>query len=90
MERIMKLSSVTMFAHCVHMFYMNDDATAAMSVYIYNTHYDVIFVNMGNDDTWIKTYNKDMTTWCELDDNKIKELHDDTIATGKLMVISGD
>lgn len=78
----MKLSSVTMFAHCVHMFYMNADATSALSVYIHNTYYTIVVVNMDNDDTWTKTYNKDMVGWVELDAAMIAKLYDDTIANG--------
>lgn len=86
MERIMQIKSVTMFPNMVYMFYHDNDASKSMGVYIYNTHYMVIVIDLENDTTYSKTYVKDMVAWIDLNDNKVNELYNETKMSGECVV----
>lgn len=79
----MQIKSVTMFPNMVYMFYQDGDASKSMGVYIYNTRYTVIVIDLKNDTTYSKTYNKDMAAWIDLNDNKVNELYSETKMSGE-------
>lgn len=79
----MQIKSVTMFPNMVYMFYHDGDASKSMGVYIYNTYYKVIVIDLENDKTYTKTYNKDMAAWIDLNNDKVNELYSETKMSGE-------